>query len=69
MLIELHCRICGRAYIPTREDLARGPECRLESQSESHQGESQSAAAAALRGTLMVTSNPHGNGGTPEVAD
>jgi uncharacterized OB-fold protein len=26
ILIELHCRNCGRAYVPTREDLARGPE-------------------------------------------
>jgi hypothetical protein len=26
LLIELHCRLCGRAYVPTREDLARGPE-------------------------------------------
>jgi len=26
LLIELHCRLCGAAYVPTREDLYRGPE-------------------------------------------
>jgi hypothetical protein len=26
MLIELHCRLCGRAYVPTAEDLRRAPE-------------------------------------------
>jgi hypothetical protein len=26
MPIEISCRTCGQPYVPTREDLARGPE-------------------------------------------
>jgi hypothetical protein len=26
MLIKLYGRLCGRAYVPTREDIACGPE-------------------------------------------
>jgi hypothetical protein len=64
--IEIHCRRCGRAFVPSAEAIRSGPEvyrlcpeCRPESQMESHQGESQSPAAAASNGQPMSSATPH----------